>query len=98
MPIYEYRCSACGHHMEILQRVQDRPPRKCPDCGGKLAKQHSRTAFVLKGGGWYAHGYAKSADAARKAPAASDSGAAPDKPKKPAGGASADGSKGSSGD
>ena len=33
MPIYEYRCSACGHHLEEIQKMADAPLRKCPECG-----------------------------------------------------------------
>ena len=60
MPIYEYRCTKCGHHIEIIQKISDRPLRKCPECSGRLEKLVSRAAFHLKGGGWYAEGYSKS--------------------------------------
>ena len=54
MPFYEYQCEKCGHVEEVLQKVSDKPPRKCPECG-KLAlkKKVSTTAFRLKGSGWY---------------------------------------------
>ena len=90
MPIYEFQCSQCGHALEVIQRVSDRPPKKCPECGGKLVKQHSRTAFVLKGGGWYAHGYTKGSASAKgsKEATASEGSKPADKPTKPAGGTS----------
>jgi len=54
MPFYEYQCSSCGHHHEELQKVNDRPLRKCPDCGRNTLKRlMSAPAFRLKGGGWY---------------------------------------------
>ena len=54
MPIYEYACSACGHRMELLQKVSDAPLKKCPECGKpKLQKLLSAPSFRLKGGGWY---------------------------------------------
>ncbi len=59
MPIYEYRCLDCGEEFEVIQKVSARPLRKCRKCGGRLEKLISRTSFVLKGGGWYADGYAK---------------------------------------
>jgi putative FmdB family regulatory protein len=59
MPIYEYRCKDCGHQLEIIQKINDRPLRKCRECGGRLEKLISRAAFQLKGGGWYAEGYSK---------------------------------------
>jgi putative FmdB family regulatory protein len=54
MPIYEYQCQACGHHLESLQKVSDAALRKCPECGKpKLKKLLSAPSFRLKGGGWY---------------------------------------------
>jgi putative FmdB family regulatory protein len=54
MPIYEYRCKSCDHHLEALQKVSDGPLRKCPECGKlSLKKLVSAAAFRLKGGGWY---------------------------------------------
>lgn len=54
MPIYEYECQACGHQLELLQKVSDAPLRKCPECGKpKLRKLISAPSFRLKGGGWY---------------------------------------------
>jgi putative FmdB family regulatory protein len=54
MPIYEYQCESCGHHLEALQKVADKPLRKCPDCGKpKLKRLLSAPMFLLKGSGWY---------------------------------------------
>src|SRR5512134_2365385 len=54
MPIYEYRCAACGHHLEALQKLSDGPLRKCPDCGkSQLRRLVSASRFRLKGSGWY---------------------------------------------
>jgi putative FmdB family regulatory protein len=54
MPFYEYQCAACGHHHEELQKVTDRPLRKCPACGrASLKRLVSAPVFRLKGGGWY---------------------------------------------
>lgn len=54
MPIYEYRCDACGHQQEFLQRMSDAPLKKCPACGKpKLSKLVSAAGFQLKGTGWY---------------------------------------------
>jgi putative FmdB family regulatory protein len=59
MPIYEYQCRKCGSIIEKMQRMSDRPLRKCRSCSGRLDKLISRTSFALKGGGWYAEGYGK---------------------------------------
>jgi putative FmdB family regulatory protein len=60
MPIFEYRCSACDHLEEVLQKHTDPGPAVCPACGkqGTLAKEISATSFQLKGGGWYKDLYA----------------------------------------
>jgi len=55
MPIYEYRCSACGHQEDHLLRLSDAPLTKCPACGKKkYEKQLTAAGFQLKGSGWYA--------------------------------------------
>jgi putative FmdB family regulatory protein len=62
MPIYEYRCAACGHQDEHLQKVSDAPLTKCPACGkAKYQKQLSAAGFQLKGTGWYATDFKGSA-------------------------------------
>jgi len=54
MPIYEYRCEACGHGLEKIQRISDEPLKDCPDCGEpRLQRLVSAAGFRLKGGGWY---------------------------------------------
>ena len=55
MPIYEYRCAACGHKLEALQKFTEAPLSDCPICGKKsLSKLISLAGFHLKGSGWYA--------------------------------------------
>ena len=55
MPIYEYRCSSCGHELEALQRFADAPLTDCPTCNEQaLVKLVSAAGFQLKGSGWYA--------------------------------------------
>jgi len=55
MPIYEYRCNACGHTEEHLQKVSEAPLSVCPACGKpEYRKQLSAAGFQLKGTGWYA--------------------------------------------
>ncbi len=54
MPFYEYQCKNCGHTLEAMQKVNDAPLRKCPECGkSQLARLMSAPVFRLKGGGWY---------------------------------------------
>lgn len=54
MPIYEYQCAACGHHLEKLQKASAEPLKECPNCGKlELQKLISHTSFKLTGTGWY---------------------------------------------
>lgn len=86
MPIYAYRCAACGHSRDVLQKLSDAPLTVCPACGAEqFTKQITAAGFQLKGSGWYAtdfrNGSGTSAPATAKAEGAastpsSDSGAA----------------------
>ncbi|MGB8510280.1 MAG: zinc ribbon domain-containing protein [Pyrinomonadaceae bacterium] len=58
MPIYEYTCRKCGEHVEVLQKISDKPLARHAQCGGKLEKEWSQTSFQLKGSGWYVTDYA----------------------------------------
>jgi putative FmdB family regulatory protein len=55
MPIYAYRCAACGHAKDVLQKISDAPLAVCPACGApRFEKQVTAAGFQLKGSGWYA--------------------------------------------
>ena len=67
MPIYAYRCAACGHAKDVLQKLSDAPLADCPACGApRFEKQVTAAGFQLKGSGWYVtdfrEGAAKKAD------------------------------------
>ena len=54
MPFYEYRCGACAHELEVLQKMSAEPLVECPSCGkATLTKLVSAAGFQLKGSGWY---------------------------------------------
>ncbi len=54
MPIYEYQCQKCHHHLEALQKFSDKPLRECPECGKHtLLRLISAPMFRLAGSGWY---------------------------------------------
>jgi putative FmdB family regulatory protein len=86
MPIYEYRCDACGFQKEHIQKMSDSPLSTCPSCGTQsYTKLLSAAGFQLKGSGWYATDF-KGGNATRPAasteggsakPAASSEGSAP---------------------
>jgi putative FmdB family regulatory protein len=73
MPLYEYRCEACGRKTEVLQKLHEAPLTVCPDCGGVLRKQVSAPAFQFKGTGWYVTDYGRSSESERGKSADSDS-------------------------
>ncbi len=62
MPLYEYKCSKCQKKIEIIQKVGDPAPTKCPFCGGSLKKLISIPAIQFKGSGWYVTDYAAKKD------------------------------------
>jgi len=102
MPIYEYACAACGHEFEEWQKMSDAPVKTCPKCKKKKVERLiSKTAFQLKGGGWYADLYSSSkpgdgkGDAADKAESKDGGSSAKDSPKEAA--ASSEGSAKSAG-
>ena len=54
MPFYEYECPACKYYLEVLQKISDKPLKKCPSCGKPGFKRLiSAPVFRLKGSGWY---------------------------------------------
>ncbi|RQS74915.1 zinc ribbon domain-containing protein [Burkholderia sp. Bp8963] len=54
MPIYAYRCEACGFAKDVLQKMRDAPLSQCPECGkDAFRKQLTAAGFQLKGSGWY---------------------------------------------
>jgi putative FmdB family regulatory protein len=84
MPIYAYKCSACGHAKDVLQKISDDLLTDCPAChAATFTKQLTAAGFQLKGSGWYATDF-KGGPPNAPAPAAAESGA-------PASGASSSG-------
>jgi putative FmdB family regulatory protein len=53
MPTYEYACTECGKHIEVVQSMSDAPLDTCAICGGKLRKVFSPIGIVFKGSGFY---------------------------------------------
>ena len=71
MPIYAYKCAACGHAKDVLQKMSDAPLTDCPACGAAaFSKQLTAPGFQLKGTGWYATDFKGGASSAAAAPAA----------------------------
>ncbi len=73
MPIYAYRCEACGFAKDVLQKVSDPQLTVCLSCGApQFRKQVTAAGFQLKGTGWYATDFRNGAGAT--APAAANGG------------------------
>jgi putative FmdB family regulatory protein len=54
MPIYAYKCEACGYAKDVLQRMSDPLLTECPECKAQaFSKQVTAAGFQLKGAGWY---------------------------------------------
>jgi putative FmdB family regulatory protein len=79
MPIYEYQCEACQHHLEALQKISDAPLRKCPECGkSRLRRLISPPVFRLKGSGWYETDFKSDKENKRNLAVEKEEAAAPD--------------------
>jgi putative FmdB family regulatory protein len=62
MPLYEYRCDACGNRFEVIQKFSDPAVETCKVCGkGPVQRLFSSPAIQFKGSGWYITDYAKKA-------------------------------------
>ena len=79
MPIYAYRCAACGHAKDVLQKISDAPLVDCPACGAAaFSKQLTAAGFQLKGSGWYATDFKGNGKAGAAKPADDKSAAGTD--------------------
>ncbi|MBM3224509.1 MAG: zinc ribbon domain-containing protein [Candidatus Tectomicrobia bacterium] len=78
MPIYEYRCLDCGHQFELMQKFSDPPAETCTACTGTVQKLISRSAFHLKGSGWYVTDYGRNGGSKGQTPANNGSESSPE--------------------
>ena len=53
MPIFEYRCEACGETLEVLVRGAEPEPKRCPACKGQLARMLSLPADLKRMDGFF---------------------------------------------
>lgn len=67
MPIYAFRCAACGHEFDRLQKLSDPDPDTCPACAaqGGVGRKLTAPAFRLAGSGWYETDFKKDGDRKR---------------------------------
>jgi hypothetical protein len=72
MPIYAYRCEACGFAKDVLQSMSAAPLTDCESCGKpEFRKQVTAAGFQLKGSGWYVTDFRNGATPAAKGDAGS---------------------------
>lgn len=57
MPIYEYQCDSCGFQRELILKPGETARPVCPSCRKRMRRVISKTAFILKGAGWYVTDY-----------------------------------------
>ena len=85
MPIYAYRCAACGHAKDVLQKISDPVLTTCPACGAEsFQKQVTAAGFQLKGSGWYVTDFRGGNNNAGGSPAAPAEGKSESAQSKPA--------------
>jgi len=66
MPIYEYQCTSCHHHFDLMQKISEEPVKSCPECHkNTVIKLISAAGFQLKGTGWYATDFKNKASASQ---------------------------------
>jgi putative FmdB family regulatory protein len=71
MPLYEYRCTKCGHLFEKIQTFSARKIKKCPECGGRVEQTITAPTVQFKGSGWYVTDYPKKSGGASSGDGAS---------------------------
>lgn len=79
MPIYAFRCDACAHEFDRLQKLADPDPANCPVCeAAGIRRKLTAPSFRLSGSGWYETDFKSAGD--RKRNLAGDAGESPSKP------------------
>lgn len=66
--MYAYKCKACAHEFEIVQRITEEPLKQCPECKGELGKLLFPVGIVFKGSGFHINDYPSSKASAASAP------------------------------
>ena len=74
MPLYDYKCSTCGHVFEVMQKITEEPLKFCPECKGEIKRLISAPGVVFKGSGFHVTDYAKKPQTSSQSPVASSQG------------------------
>lgn len=67
MPLYEYACTSCGEHTELVQKLHAAPLAACPHCGGAVRKVLAPPALQFRGSGWYVTDYGRGGNGTKAA-------------------------------
>jgi putative FmdB family regulatory protein len=57
VPTYEYRCDACGHGFELVQKITEESVKTCPKCGSAVRRVITGSGLIFKGSGFYKNDY-----------------------------------------
>jgi putative FmdB family regulatory protein len=75
MPTYAYKCKACGHQLEALQKITDEPLKECPQCHQQTLQRGPGGGIGLSftGSGFYSTDYnSHSKEHSKEPPKSSD--------------------------
>ncbi len=53
MPLYEYRCDACGQSVDVQHGFKETMSDPCAKCGGTMSRVFNPAGIVFKGSGFY---------------------------------------------
>jgi len=70
MPLYDYKCTKCGHIFEVMQKISEEPLKFCPQCKGQIRRLISAAGIIFKGSGFHVTDYGKKEVREPKKPAA----------------------------
>lgn len=59
MPLYDYKCTKCGHIFEIQQKISEDPLKYCPQCKGPIKRLISPAGIIFKGTGFHVTDYGR---------------------------------------
>jgi putative FmdB family regulatory protein len=59
MPLYDYKCTKCGHIFEVMQKISEEPLKFCPQCKGLIKRLISPAGIIFKGSGFHVTDYGK---------------------------------------
>jgi len=69
MPLYDYKCTKCGHIFEVQQKISDEQLKYCPICKGPIRRLISPAGIIFKGSGFHVTDYGKKTESAKEKPA-----------------------------